>query len=205
MKKLATMSALALILATSPAVAQTIDDTVIDPTLSEELDSLETLASDGPVDGMATFDTVAGGTAEAAPETEPEGMFSRLIPSGLKAYFREEEEGDYQARLDEANTPQERNEIRRELQRQNQERHLEKVQATKREKQEAKGFFDAITNDFNDIVSGRASQDGYERSGGRDRDTQLADRGNGKSKDRGGNGGGRDRSGRGGGHGGKNR
>ena len=195
MKKIATQVAIALILSAQPALAQTIDDTIIDPTQNEELGGTDTLAADT---------TPTDGTDEATAETEPEGMFSRLIPSGLKAYFSEEEEAGYQARLDEAATPQERNEVRRELQRENQARHLEKVQATKREKHEEKGLFEAMADDFNDIVSGEAANDGYERSGGRDRDTQVADRSNGKGKERGGNGGGRDRGGNGRGNGGGN-
>ena len=103
-------------------------------------------------------------TEDAANEepTDVEGNFSRQIPEGLKANLTEQELADYQARLDAAQTPQERNTIRQELQRVNQERHLAKVQATKQQQQQdnpQKGLFENMRDDFKDVVSGKAAKD----------------------------------------------
>lgn len=202
-----------MLLGGTPALAQTAEDPATDPALAEDVDTGET-------DGTAT----ELASAEAAPEEEGLlGTFSRMIPSGLKSYFSEEEEQGFQAALDEAATPQERNEVRRELQRLNQERHLEEKQAMKQERhqireqrREEKGLFASMKADFDSIVSGEARDKGFSR-GARDvspSENRTADArggksgahgnvGGGRDKDRGDRGG-RDRDGRGGGNGGGN-
>jgi hypothetical protein len=95
-------------------------------------------------------------------DTDADGNFSRIIPEGLKTELTEQEIADFQARLNAAATPQERNAIRMELQRTNQERHQEKVQATQQKQpqnKQQKGFFGSMRDDFSDIVSGKASKD----------------------------------------------
>lgn len=206
MKKLATAGALALFMIASPALAQTGDAFADDPSLSEEIDNPEVLAGE---DNATTGEDTA--TAEGAPE-EKGGLFSRLIPPGLKNYFNEEEEAEFQARLDAAETPQQRNEVRKELQQQNQTRHLGEVQANKdlkqaerKQRQESKGLFATMRDDFKSIVSGEAMKSGADRASGAANDPQVADRATkDRAKDRSGNGGGRDkdRGGRGGGNGG---
>lgn len=203
-----------LVLGGTPALAQTAEDPATDPALAEDTDTGDT---DGTDTELANAET---GTEEGAGLL---GTFSRMIPPGLKSYFSEEEAQDFQAALDDAATPQERNEVRRELQRLNQERHLEEKQAMKQERhqvrerrQEQKGLFASMRADFDSIVSGEARDKGFSR-GERDRspsESRTADArgtsgapGNaaagGRDKDRGDRTG-KDRSGRGGGNGGGN-
>src|SRR3989339_1152096 len=111
-----------------------------------------------------TTDAADDGTGDSTGDDglDAQGNFSRNIPEGLKANLTEQEIADYQARLDAAQTPQERNAIRMELQRTNQERHLAKVQAGKQEPQQnksQKGFFENMRDDFKDVVSGKAAKD----------------------------------------------
>jgi hypothetical protein len=117
-------------------------------------------ATDPVVETDTTNDDAVDGTTDDA--VDADGNFSRQIPEGLKANLTEQEIADYQARLDAAATPQERNTIRQELQRTNQERHLAKVQETKQEQQQnkpQKGFFESMRDDFKDVVSGKAAND----------------------------------------------
>lgn len=153
-------------------------------------------------------------TAPAANETtgddtDAQGNFSRTIPEGLKAYLSDAEITDYQARLDAAQTPQERNTIRQELQRTNQERHLERVQANQQEQQQnkpQKGLFQSMRDDFSDIVSGKAAKDAKAakasdnalKQGGQN---AAGAKGNNKGGNKGGNSGGNS-GGNGGGNGG---
>ena len=155
MSRLLPIAAIALLLGTAPLAAQ--DAT--DPVLESE-------------------DAVEG---EGEDETEVEGKFSRKIPEGLKANLTEEELADYQARLDAASTPQERNAVRQELQKLNKERHLEQVQKNK-----PKGFFESLTADFKSIGNGTAS--GGKGSASGDKSSKGKSAGSGKSKDKGGNG-----------------
>ena len=126
-------------LATTPVVAQTVED---------------------PTPPAAEVDVGAGPTDESASEIE--GNFSRSIPEGLKGNLSEEEVAGYQAQLDAAETPQERNAIRQELQRLSQERHVESVQEQK--PAQNKGFFGNMANDFKDIISGKAASDAKARN-----------------------------------------
>ena len=175
MRQIIPITAIALMLAAAPAVAQTVEA----PNTTEA-------------------DTSSDATDETTTETE--GNFSRSIPGGLKGNLSEEEIADYQAQLDAAETPQERNAIRQELQRLNQERHVESVQEQKRAH---KGFFANMAADFKDVMSGKAARDAKarNRSGG----SKVADKG-GRDKDgrsRGGRGGGGRGGGGGGGGGGR--
>lgn len=154
MRHLLPITAIALLLGTAPLAAQDVQDTT-DPVLESE-DAVED-------------------------ETEVEGEFSRKIPEGLKANLTEEELADYQARLDAALTPQERNAVRQELQKLNKERHLEQVQKNK-----PKGFFESLTADFKSIGNGTAS--GGKSSASGDKSSKGKSAGGGKSKDKGGNG-----------------
>ncbi len=129
------MLALMFALGTAPAMAQTTDgetksifDTIID-----------TITGAAPEDDGTTTDGAGEGDDTAGEgEEEVDGNFSREIPEGLKKNLSDEDIAEYQARLDAAETPQERNEIRRELQRKAKESHLEKVQMKKEEKKEKK-------------------------------------------------------------------
>jgi len=186
MRRIIPLALSGLLLAAAPAFAQTAEDPNTDPELEVE----------------AAVEGEPAGEEQVGEEQDAQGNFSRKIPEGLKANLSEEELADYQARLDEAATPQERNEVRRELQRMNQERHLEKVQVNKTEKAKQKGFFESLTADFNDVVSGKAARDAKAArgkdgaSGGKDKSS----RGGGKDR------GGKDRGSRGGkGGGGKNK
>ena len=180
MRNLIPITALALILAVAPAAAQTTED---------------------PAPTDATGEATEGESTDG----EAGGSFSRDIPEGLKATLTEEEISDYQAQLDAAETPQERNAIRQELQRISRERHVQSVQG---EKAKPKGLFGNMAADFKDIISGKAARDAKAR----DRDGKGRSEKNGKDrggKDRGGKGrGGNDRGGRdsgGGGGGGRSK
>lgn len=165
--------------------AQNVDDSeLFDPGLEADLAAEPTPTDPSEADGADDGD----------------GNFSRAIPGGLATTLSDAERAAYQARLDDAQTPQDRNAVRQELQRQHRERHTEQVQAQKTER---KGLFESMRDDFNSIMDGSAA-----RSKNRgDNDGQLADASGDKdrAKDRGknGNGGGGGKNGgRGGGNGG---
>lgn len=109
----------------------------------------------GPSIAMAqTPGDVAGDEADG--EDEADGNFSRQIPEGLKAGLSEEELDGFQSRLDGAETPQERNEVRRELQRLSQERHLESI---KERQEEKKGFFGGLMQKLGESAKARKESD----------------------------------------------
>lgn len=164
MRHLLPITAIALMLGTAPLAAQeATDPTATDPVLESE-------------------DAVDGEDA-----TEVEGEFSRKIPEGLKANLTEEELADYQAQLDAATTPQERNAVRQELQKLNKERHLEQVQKNK-----PKGFFESLKADFKSLGNGKAGS-----KSGASGDKGSAEKGGRGGKDKGGRDkGGRDKGGR---------
>lgn len=178
MRQIIPIITITLMLAAGPAVAQTVEDpNAIDPTAETDVSS------------DATDETT----------TETEGNFSRSIPGGIKGNLSEEEISDYQAQLDAAETPQERNAIRQELQSLNQERHVASVQENKRAH---KGFFESMSADFKDVMSGKAASDAKARSvasngkagsiGGRDKGSSArssSSRGGGRGNSGGGNGG----------------
>ena len=149
MKNIMYLAGIALVLSMGPAYAQTTSGSDDGATVGD--------------DGTTQTETDDGG--------EKQGFFSTIMPSGLLDYFSDEEKQSYQDRLDAAETPQERNAIRQELQRENQQRHLDKVQETRRDHQAqpngGKGLFESMKEDFNSIMSGRASDPGFNR-GSRD-------------------------------------
>jgi len=131
MRHMTSLSALAVFLATAPASAQT------DPaqTVPAQIDPAPAEIIEGDADGN----------------------FGRNIPDGLKDMLTEPEISAYQARLNTAATPQERNAIREELQRVNQQRHLSSVQNKKDplaqpEQPERKSFFARMRDDFNNMM-----------------------------------------------------
>ncbi|MCR4378385.1 MAG: hypothetical protein NUV50_09890 [Rhodospirillales bacterium] len=171
MRRLIPITLTAVLLATAPVLA---------PAVAQD-------ATDPAPDGTASEDTDA------------QGNFSRNIPEGLKANLTEAEIAAYQARLDAAQTPQERNAIRQELQRTNQERHLAKVQANKQEQPQdksQKGFFENMRDDFKDVVSGKAAKDAKAAKASDDANKKRLDqdatngKAGGKSSNKGGNSGG---------------
>ena len=185
MRRLLPLSLISLMLATAPFIT---------PSMAQD-------AADPVVESDATSEDAADGTADDT--VDADGNFSRQIPEGLKANLTEQEIADYQARLDAAATPQERNTIRMELQRTNQERHLAKVQATKQEQQQnkpQKGFFENMRDDFKDVVSGKAANDAKAARASDDVLIKQGGKNNaaGKSNNKGGN------SGKSGGNGGGN-
>ncbi|MCK5167954.1 MAG: hypothetical protein KAQ66_11545 [Rhodospirillaceae bacterium] len=128
------MLAIMFALGTAPAMAQTTEEPA--PTITEE-------------DGEGT-------DGEAGDEAETDGNFSRKIPEGLKEGLTEEEISEYQARLDGAETPQERNEVRREIQRMSVERRHEGIKARQEEKQ---GFFSGLMNKLGEGAKKRKESD----------------------------------------------
>lgn len=178
------LTAAAFLLAAQPSYAQTTEDpNATDPAIEVDVTAEGTEESDGEVDGN----------------------FSRSIPQGLSANLSEEEIADYQAKLDAASTPQERNTIRQELQRLNQQRHVESVQGGKAQPQ---GFFAKMADDFKGIVSGKAARDAKANSGagndGNAKGGKGGKGGNSGKSDRGGSRGGGGGNG-GGGGGGRNK
>ena len=165
---------IALTLGANGASAQTATDGETQSILDTIIDTVTGATTDGNTDGEET-------NVELEPEDQVDGNFSRKIPEGLKNNLSDEEITEYQARLDAATTPQERNEIRRELQRKAKERHLEKVQVKKEEK---KGFFETLNEGSKKRKESDARRDkerGGKDGGGKDRGSK--DRG---GKDRGG-------------------
>jgi len=131
MRHMTSLSALAVFLATAPAYGQT------DPaqTVPAQIDPAPAEIIEGDADGN----------------------FGRNIPDGLKDMLTEPEISAYQARLNTAATPQERNAIREELQRVNQQRHLSGVQNKKGPlaqpaQPERKSFFARMRDDFNNMM-----------------------------------------------------
>jgi hypothetical protein len=142
---------------------------------------------------------------------ETDGNFSRNIPAGQETNLTEQEISDFQARLDAAETPQERNTVRQELHNLNQQRHTDAAQEIKEQKAEDRGLFGNMAADFKDIMSGKAARDAKAENARSDNvqnqnngqnksqnNGKSNDRGNGKSNSGGGNGGGN--SGGGNGH-----
>ena len=175
---LITMLALMLALGTAPAaMAQTTDE-----------------QDDGSIFD-AVIDAVTGGDGEEGEggdgeegtdgeegDEESDGNFSRKIPEGLKEGLTEEEIADFQERLDAAETPQERNEVRREVQRTSIERRHEGIKERQEEKQ---GFFGGLMNKLGEGAKARKDSDA------RDEKTRK-EKGLSKVSDRGSSGGRRD-------------
>lgn len=184
------MLALMFAIGTTPAMAQTTD--------TDDGGSIIDAVTGGDEDGE-DGESGDGETSEGE-EAETDGNFSRKIPEGLKEGLTEEEIADYQARLDAAETPQERNEVRREIQRTSVERRHEGIKERQEEKQ---GFFGGLMNKLGEGAKARKDSDASDEktrkekglSKGSDRGSGAGAKGGGRGKSGGGrgNGGGKNK------------